>query len=281
MKKIFILGLSRTASKLYREIINKSKDAYILHEILFSFRFKKDINSIFQKHRVYKDKTRLTDAVDEIYSLPYFRYLKWEFPEKEDFLKVFNNLDKLDWVNALNNILVQKAKSVERSITGAKNPVHFSYAKRILRNFSNVKMLYLVRDPRAMYASELPMKSGEYELSQFPKIKSRFVLRILIFIYINFEWIWAMIIYQRIKKYVLLCKYEDMILNPKETLSTVFNYCEINFLEEYLEGIPVINSSHNFNEAKGFSKHGLDKWKNVLNRFEIFWFKTLIKFFKY
>ncbi len=281
MKKIIILGTGRTASKFYKEVLKKDKDVYILHEVMFDFRFKVDINSIFKKHNVYNDNVNLRKAFDEIYSKPFFLNFKTEFPDKDELIKEFEKLDRINWANALNLIIELKAKSLNKKITGAKNPVHYSYASRVIKKLDDVKLIYLMRDPRSLYASEIPMKFKDSKLSQFPRMKSKVLQRILIFGYTNIEWIWAMITYKRIRKKALLCKYEDLISNYEGTFQRVFDFCELPFDKSYLDGIGVINSSFIENNSTGVSKHGLDKWKDMLNGFEKAWFGMLIFLFKY
>lgn len=281
MKKIFILGTGRTASKFYKEILKKDENVYILHEIMFDFRYKVDINSLFKKYDVYKNKENLSKAISEIYSKDYFRNFQEEFPEQQLLIEELNSLKKLTWQSVLNAIVELKAKSMNKTVAGAKNPVHYSFAPKVVRTLKDVKILYLFRDPRSIYASEIPMKTKDSKLSQFPRLKSKTIQRILIFLYTNMEWIWSMIAYKRVAKSALMCKYEDMVKNYEEFMQNVFDYCEIPFKTDYLKEIGVIGSSHVKNTKDGTSFHGMKKWENMLNGFEKAWFKFLVWLFKY
>ncbi len=281
MLKIFILGTSRTASKLYREILNKHQDVYILHEIMFDFRWKTDLHEIFQKHGVYKNRNNLDAALNEIYEKPYFRNFKTEYDNRDGLKNALQQLENFNWENVLTCLTELKARSLNKEVAGAKNPVHYSFAKKVLKNLNEVRVIYLLRDPRAIYASEIPMKFKDSQLSQFPRIKPAFLQRFLIFIYTNIEWIWAMITYKRVKNNVLFCKYEALVNDPKKIFNDVFEYCGLSFKEDYYTGLDVIGSSHQVNKNAGISKHGIDKWKNMLNGFEKLWFKILIGLFNY
>jgi len=282
MKKIFILGPGRTASKLYKETLKKHDDVYILHEIMYYFRFKTDIFSILKKHGVLNSKDKLKLAVNEIYEKPYLVNFRTEFPDKEEFLKILSSIEDLSWTSVLNSLIEEKTKSLNKKIAGAKNPVHFSYAPRVIREFEDDAMiLFLLRDPRALYASEIPMKSRDYHLSQFPRVKNKNIQRVLIFIYVNIEFIWAIITYKRLKNKVLLCKYEDLIGNPTGMMEKVFNFCGLTFQEDYIKDAKIIGSSHIKQNESGISSHGMKKWETILNRFEKFWFKMIIGIFNY
>ncbi|MFW6026511.1 MAG: sulfotransferase [Candidatus Woesearchaeota archaeon] len=281
MKKILILGTSRTASKLFKEVLKKHENVYILHEIMFSFRFKTDIYSTLKKYNVSKNRDNLNEAFDEIYSKPFFRNFKTEFPDKEKLISQFQKLELINWESSLKLFLELKANELNKSITGAKNPVHYSFAPKVLKKLDDVKVLYLLRDPRSIYASEIPMKFKESKLSQFPRLKNKILQRLLIFAHTNIEWIWAMIVYKRLRKKVMLCKYEDLVYNQDKMFQRVFDYCGINYKKGYLEDIGVIGSSYIKNNDRGISQHGVKKWENVLNSFEKGWFKVLIKIFSY
>ena len=281
MKKIVIIGTGRTASKLYREVFNRVPNVYILHEVMFDFRMKIDIDSLLRKHKAYSNTNNIHKAFDDIFSFSFFRNFKSEYKNPETLINNLTASDNITWGNALNTIIETRPYEQGYKIAGAKNPVHFSYAPKMIKELEDIKVIFLARDPRALYASELPMKTKSSQLSQFPRIKNRWLQRILIFSYTNLEWIWSMLIYNRLKNKLILCKYEDLVTNSEFLFKRVFDFCEIPYKQEYIENIGVIGSSHIRNNNKGFSDHALDRWKNYLNRFEKIWFKILISIFKY
>ena len=278
MRKIVIQSTSRTASKLYRYILNKVEGVVILHEIVFDFRFKNDIDKVLRKHNAYTNSDSIRSAIDELFSINY--RLGEEFPNKETLIRPLENQEGLDWAKALTIFIEQKAINEKESISGAKNPVHSSYTERLLDELDDVKVLYLLRDPRAMYASEIYQKLKRHPLSGFPQSRIRCLQRPLIFIHSSIEWIWAMRAYRRVQGRVVLCKYEDLVTNPKNLMQRIFKFCGLEYSDDYLDDLSVIGSSHQV-DSKGISKHGLDKWKSDLNVFERFWFTVLKKLFRY
>jgi len=278
MRKIVIQSTSRTASKLYRDILNKVEGVVILHEIVFDFRFKKDVHAVLKKHSAYTHRENIRPAIDELYSINY--RLGEEFPDKETLIRPLESQDGLDWAKALSIFLEQKAINEGMSIGGAKNPVHSSYTKKLLDELDDVKVLYLLRDPRAMYASEIYQKLTRHPLSNFPQLRLRFLQRPLIFVHSSIEWIWAMKTYRKVQDRVMLCTYENLVTDPKSLVQRMLEFCELEYSDEYLQGLSVIGSSHQV-EEKGISKHGIDKWKSNLNALERFWFTALKKLFRY
>lgn len=280
MKKIVIQGTSRTASKLYREVLNSVDSVSILHEIVFDFQFKNDVHAVLKKHGAYGNKNSVRPAIDELYSNRYFRRLGDEYPDKETLIAPLEDQEELNWAKALDIFIEQKAVNEGLLISGAKNPVHSSYTKKLLDELDDVRVLYLTRDPRAMYASEIHQKLVKQGLSNFPQLKMRFLQRPLIFIHSSIEWIWSMRTYRRVHDRVVLCTYEELVTDPKDLFQRIFEFCGLEYSDRYLDGLSVINSSHNV-DGKGISKHGLEKWKNDLNAFERFWFTLLKRLFKY
>jgi len=278
MKKIVIQGASRTASKLYRDILNKVDTVVVLHEIVFDFPFKNDIHATLKKHNAYTNKTNIRSAIDELYLHNY--RLGDEFPDKETLINPLETQKDLNWAKALNIFIQQKAINEELPISGAKNPVHSSRTKRLLDELDDVKVLYLTRDPRAMYASEIYQKLVKHPLSSFPQLRIRFLQRPLIFIHSSIEWIWSMMTYRRVQDRVVLCKYEELVTDPNNLMQRIFKFCELEYSDKYLNDLAVIGSSHKV-ESKGISKHGIEKWKTELNAFERCWFTLLKRLFRY
>lgn len=280
MKKILIQGTSRTATKLYRTVLNRVPNVYIQHEINFDFRWKKDIHSVLKKHGAYNKKENIRPAMEAIYNDPFFKRVVNEYPDKNILINALEKQEKLTWGNVLNVFLQERSKIIDKQVTGAKNPVHFSYTRKVMKEMDDVRVLYLLRDPRAMYASELYQKMTKQRYSKFPQLKIRFLQRSLIFFHTTIEWVWAVSVYNKNRKCVVLCRYERLVNEPEELFKDIFSHCDLPFSKEYLDDLSVINSSHKVSD-KGISNHGIDKWRQKLNAFERFWFKTIMKFLDY
>lgn len=247
-----------------------------MHEIVFDFRFKNDVNAVLKKHNAYFDSKNIRNAINALYSDKYFKRIKAEYPEKETLIDALEKQDKLDWAKALNAFIEQKAINENKQISGPKNPVHSTFTKRLLNSLTNVKVLYLLRDPKAMYASEIHQKKVKQPLSNFPQLKIKFLQRPLVFFHTTIEWINAVKMYKKISDKVILCKYEELVNQPQELMKRIFDFCELEYSDKYLEEISVINSSHSVNN-KGISKHGIDKWNKDLYTIERLWFNLLQK----
>lgn len=132
-------------------------------------------------------------------------------------------------------------------------------------------VIYLVRDPRALYALELPMQFKDSKLTQFPRIGIESIQRVMIFLYVNLEWIWLIITYKRFQNKDLLCRYEDLVNNPESDFRKIFEFCGVFYSDEFHKKLTVVGSSHEVDKNISISKHGLEKA----------WFNVLIKVFGY
>ena len=281
MKKILILGLSRTASKLYRTVLNRHEGVYILHEIVYDQKFKRNIAKIINENGGFSNENAFANSIEELYTNKFFHELAVEYPDQQKLLEKVNARKTSDWAGTLTAILEAKADILGKSVAGAKNPVHFSLTPKVLRELEDIKVLYLLRDPRAIYASEIPKKMVPNPTSNFPLLKIKFLQRLLILIHVSIEWSWAMIIYKRVKRNVLLCKYEHLVDEPEDLFKKIFTYCDLSFHPSYLSEVPVIQSSHKRNVNTGFNKAGKENWKNTLSFSERQWFKLLTFLFRY
>jgi len=280
MEKIFIQGTSRTASKLYREVLNRVEGIYILHEMNFDFRVKEDVHKIFKKYKVYDFPQNIKFAIDEIYSNPFYKRIQKEYPDKNILINALERQKEVNWCSALSLIVETKARKENKKVAGAKNIVHFSFTPNLVRNLRDAKVLYLLRDPRAMYASEIVQKTTGMRYSKFPKTRSEKIQRVLTFFHTTIEWVWALMIYKQVKGKVFLCKYEELVNNPDGLFVRLFDYLGLSWSNEYLKGLSVISSSHRIND-QGISRHGIEKWRQDLNVFESSWFNFLMKVFGY
>ncbi len=267
--RIFILGVGRTGSQMMMNVLNKHSKIFIDNEINFLLRFKRDIVSEVKKIGDLKNDDNVLRLVNILYS----DKIRRDYPimgkiPKEEFKEKFLSSDRsLKSLFAL--IIDLKADLENKEISGAKFPVHFSYLTLLHSWFPEAKIIFLTRDPRAIYASELEMKKRRTYESQFPiRDKSPFY-RLAVMSYVIVQWIWAQRIYFKYrKKYNLyLSKYEEFVQHPEVSIKKICNYIGVDYEPSMLD-IMVQDSSHEKEKKKGINTSTIDKWKHKLNKFE-------------
>lgn len=103
---------------------------------------------------------------------------------------------------------------------------HLAYAETLLDWFPDGRIIHCLRDPRAIYVSELRRRSEHAvgipyrQLAQVPALLARFVL-------IQVVWAWAVAIHRhrelqrRFPDRYRLVRFEDLVTAPEATLAAV------------------------------------------------------------
>ncbi|APY07938.1 hypothetical protein BWZ20_06310 [Winogradskyella sp. J14-2] len=231
------------------------------------------------------------------YSKSVYKYLSnTDHPAVEDLKKIspkfiqfteeLNNvntiLKKKEPKTVFKELMFQKANinKSEAKIIGAKFPFHFSFLSKFKRWYPNSKIIFLVRDPRAICSSEIIMKTKIKGSSKFPILKSDFVNRKTIMLYVLIQMIWYSII---LKKYsnsndAIIIKYENLLSNSEGEIKRLCNFLSIAYSDALLQ-IKVKGSSYNREQTKGISKHSVEKWKHNLKPDEKFLIKLCKPFY--
>ena len=271
--KIFILGVGRTGSQMMMNVLNKHSKVFIDNEINFLLRFKRDIVSEVKKIGNLENDENVSKLVDVLYS----DKIRRDYPimgkiPKEEFRKKFLSSDRT--LKSLFSLMIDiKADLENKEITGAKFPVHFSYLSLLHSWFPDSKIIFLTRDPRAIYASELEMKKRRTYESQFPIREKSPFYRLAVLAYVVLQWNWAQRVYFNYQKKhrIFLSKYEEFVLHPEEQIRKICNFLDIDFEQEMLD-IVLQDSSHEKEAKRGFNTTTVEKWRYKLNGFE----KTVI-----
>ena len=176
----------------------------------------------------------------------------------------FNQLPANNFKQTLANgvdLIQQVYGDKQTSLVGFKEVWVNEFGLHIARDFPESKVLHIVRDPRAVCASNY-VSSGPYP-----------------FVFLVRQWrkLSAAAMYQ--KKFspqadqVFILRYEDLITEPDKYIPQVCEFLEIephdNMYDPttFLDGNnqPWIQNSSHKNPIKGFNTKSLNRWKDVLS----------------
>lgn len=273
MQQIFILGLGRTGSKFYMQLLNTHKEIFISPELIFRHPIKKDFYSLI------KTSIEHGDSIDKIVKKLF------NFKERLPFTKTINKIGEKKLIDELtslqnltpysifNSFIKLSAQQEKKSIYGAKFPIHYKYSEELIEYFEDSKILFLTRDPRAIYASDLKKKKKESK-GEYYRFRVKYFIRFFVLFYTIIEWKMSMSTYKKcLNKYgsndIKLFKYENIINNKNDVIkeiSLLINCSTSDFIEE---DVLIVDSSYN----SGIS---VDRWLTTVNVFEKFIFKLLI-----
>lgn len=283
---IIILGVGRSGSKLVQNILNKNNEVYICPEMNFYSPYKKGIFSEIQN--IKKDGNYSINLVKKVSKI---KGKTSTFIEPMDIPLLTDKIEKGNFSPKIffSLLVTEKANMIKPSATilGAKFPFHFSFSGKFKKWYPNTKYIYLFRDPRAVLASELIMKSKTSKSSKFPTSRMPVINRLQINIYVLVQYL---AYYTHLKallknnkwKDSILIKFENLILDTENTIHGISNFCEIEYTDE-MKDIVVYGSSFH-KKQKGFNKKTLYKWEEKLTNIEKYTFKKVNslfdKFFK-
>lgn len=281
---IFIIGIARTGSKIYMNIINSDDNVKIASEFRFSHPILFDIKRLIKKCNYLKTNVDVEKFIDELWD-GNVKSTFWKKIENNNMNKkyLFDQIvnSKRDDKDILSSILetYKIGQNVKR--IGAKFPVSVSDAPDLLKWFPNCKILHIVRDPRATASSNTKKWTDNlYEAIKrkigfrIPKI----IIKELLILDNVFSWLKAFEIHKKLKKHdnYFVMRFEDLVQDPEKYVNEICDYLDLKFDEKMLNP-PVTDSSFNSKKHYGFDKNTIDRYKYYLSKFDIKWISFITK----
>lgn len=154
---IIILGPGRSGSKLVQNILNNDDKIFIAPEMNFYSRFKPSILTLFRKYQKQEEPFDFSSFYKELNNKNYGK--AYSFIKDFDIKSLEKNLQK---TNISEKVLFESFLFERKKVTkpnaihiGAKFPFHFSFIDKFIDWYPNCRIVFLVRDPRAVLASEI------------------------------------------------------------------------------------------------------------------------------
>jgi len=291
MEFVFIIGIARTGSKIYKNILNEYSEINVLNEMHFLAPrwVRKDFRYYFKKYSGdIKTKTDVLNLIDLMYS----GTLNGTFwtTEEWDVSGVQNSIigiDKDKLKNEIYNstmsyreifkILVeQHTIALNKKRGGAKFPVDISCVPKLVEWFPDSRYLHIIRDPRAMYSSMILM--DKRRRSNQTKMKGCLIgLKRLFYLWRQYKK--AIKIHKRYKNMdnYYISRFEDIVSQPEKHIKQLCEFLKIDFKENMLYP-SIVDSSYNDSKKKiGFDKKTLSRWKNQISPKSEAMIKLLLK----
>src|SRR5688572_9166151 len=153
----FIVGMPRTGSKIYMNLINAYTEINISPEIQFRMPawIRGDFMDVTRREvGDLQDDADLARVADLVFSGRYFgTYFRNIGGDKQHLARLFKESDRTP--KALFEALLRfDAERRNRPRIGAKFPVHIACASELLQWYPNARMIHLNRHPLAIYSSQ-------------------------------------------------------------------------------------------------------------------------------
>lgn len=264
---IFIISQHRTGSTLLKNILDKHS--------MISMAF--DEMNLFDRFR-NNTLDRLIEGgnqeVDQILSLIETGAIHGTFwqkfsesgitiPELRQKLLQYERPTAWQVVESILYILREKNQT---RFSGVKYPVHIQALDQFLEQFKSSIVIFLTREPAAIIASKLndPATKARKQASIIHKIGIHY-FTILLF---SLEYVQSVKAFTKNRERMHLVTYENLIRKRREVLTNLCEHCNIRF-EEGMLHTDGKQSSHGMSVEKGLHANSLDKYKQVLNKFDL------------
>ena len=238
MQKIFLFCTERSGSNLLTKLMNA-------HTQICGPSTKHLLNPTFRNLHRYEplnEKKNWLQFLDDLLNLYNVDFASWNSSLTRDELIGAINCGAID--HLFHYIFDKETKSANKKICFIKEIKLYEIVPHINFFIPNAKFVYMVRDPRDMALSwkkSLIHKGGVVEAAKQWKIDQQQYLK---FFHLENK-----------KQTIKLLRYEDLLSNPKEELSRIFSFLNLNYE-------PVQESFYKDLKTKENSKKN-DAWKNI------------------
>ncbi|HEX6292678.1 MAG TPA: sulfotransferase [Herpetosiphonaceae bacterium] len=297
---IFIVGVSRSGTSLMRVTLNTSDQIAICRETHFLGHLipSEGARHKFRKFGDLADDNNVRRLVGYIYSDGFARGSKYrgissqwrwilKHVDHDELLQRILASDRSE--RALFMTMLQLyAERKGRRIAGEKTPAHVRYVPTLLQWFPEGRVIHMLRDPRAIFVSELrrrskaPVTTPYRQLKHLPQLFKLYILLQTTLVW--FESVLRCRIYQqRYPRRYFVLRFEDLVRNPEGQIRRVCEFLGVDFQEAMLQQVVV---SQGFEAGRaGFDAHAADRWRDYIapwsNAWFRFWFRPYLKRFGY
>ncbi len=289
---VFIVGVSRSGTTLLRKTLNRSDRIAISNEnhFLGHLLAREGVRFKLRRFGDLHDDANVRRLVDYIYDggLEASSRLRgmskqWHWivksVDRKDFLQGLLQSDRSE--AALFTVMMKVyADRKGKPIMGEKTPSHVRYVPTLVEWFPEGKVIHMLRDPRAIYVSELRRRREEPETFPYKQLRRTgplFALYILL--ETTFAWFESVSLCDQYRalypdKYYPL-KFEDLVRDPERQLRRVCEFLGVEFQDKMLNQ-KVVSKGFAAGQV-GFDADAADRWRSRIPPWINSWFSFLFR----
>jgi hypothetical protein len=271
IKPLFIVGASRSGTTMLNRILSKHPSVLALNELHY-------FGGLVPPPGLKSFSSRKQSVDLAARLIARARRGLWEcLPTKEEFTEADSLLNdtafNLDSLELLQRVMSHLGGACDATYVTDQTPRNIMYAHDLLEQIPELRVVQLVRDPRAVLYSQkrrwrkrwrgdksIPFRNAmRVRLNYHPIIMSKL-------------WNRATLSGIQLKdnSRFLVLKYEDVVADPRGQIGLLCDFLNLEFMPEMLE-IEVKGSSHGLSSGqhRGISSESLELWREGLSSNEI------------
>ncbi len=268
MNPVFIIGGSRTGSEMLKTILTSGPDLDMINEmfLLCPRWLHPDLEHSIQGRFGSKGPTDVDQLLELLYSGEPYGYFWTEIDStipKEALRKALLSKENLSLENIFRCLLQEQARNANKPIPGAKFPLHYSRTEKLLEWFPDCKLIHTVRDPRAIYSSQM----SKYVSKDFGQVRNAWI-KFQHFVHIFIQIKWTTKVHNNLKGHpnYLLSKYEDLVQQPDKAIANICDFLAIQKTDSMLMPTQYNSSFKPGQITQGFDKQATDGWRGKMSR---------------
>ena len=286
---IFICGTSRSGSTLLEKLLTKNTELYIVPETHYFDDLRVKLADKINQPLTKEEQKQCEDYFLALTHRPYGHQGDAEKGtlSREELQNSVRKLNEEGVDAYFKAYCHSRLKPTMKTLWGEKTPRHVFRINDILSVFPEAKIIFMLRDPRAVVSSYRDWRNqDDIDFSKDPDHEHKLAeeeerVRISYHpIIISLLWLSAIkTALAAVTKYgsenIYIQKYEDLCTSPERELNKLYQWLKLTPINIENE-IPIVNSSYlKPNEKGGMSTIPIERWRNKLSPEEIY----IIQFF--
>lgn len=278
---IFVVGVPRSGTTMTRALLDTSDRISIARENHYMGHVfgRRGARHFFRK--VGQDLTNddtIRKIVDLIYSGEYEKQAGWRPPSPHWYWLV-ENIDRGDLERRLlaeersergmfRGFISAYAAKHGKPIWGEKTPTHLNFTDELLEWFPDAKVIHMLRDPRAIYVSDLYRRQNRDRWPYTWLDKVPFLLEGYLVLLTVVTWRSALRLHTALKDRhpdnYRLFRFEDVVTDPEHTLAEMFGYLGVAVPDNATS--PWVAARHGMRSSnEGIDPKAASRWRERID----------------
>jgi hypothetical protein len=289
---VFVVGLSRSGTTLVRHILNSHSQLAIAPESHYLGHQFPGAGVRAVLRRRFPDRTTPDAAsalVNFLYDGGLERATRWRTPSRlwlwvkrrlpaDDLRNRFALSDRSERA-LFSAILAAYAEVKGKPIAGEKTPAHLYHVDTLLSWFPNGRVLHMMRDPRAIFVSDLRRRRrspGALPYQVLARVPG--ALDLLLLVQVTVSWRRAAgrarANQARYPDRFRVIRFEDLVADPERTVRAMAGFVGVDYEASMLDQ-QVVSAGARSGDA-GFDRGAAQRWRERIQPWANAWFRATL-----